>query len=170
MVQNPGGEPADMWRFSMKTFLPVLLLIMPAVSPAIAQTTTPSTPAVSPQDVYQNLKELKWEKLVPKLGDASPEITFLRKDPKTGGEQLMIRSAPNYHAPRHWHTANETHTVIYGTWTMKHDGGAKEEVLGPGGYNYMPSKMVHEGWVGPEGNLLFITVDGPWDIHFMDPE
>ena len=45
---------------------------------------------------------------------------------------------------------------------MKHDGGEKEKELGPGGYNYMPSKMVHEAWVGPDGNLLFITVDGPW--------
>ncbi len=82
--------------------------------------------------------------------------------------QLMIRSPANYHAPRHWHTANETHTVIYGTWVMKHDGGEKEKELGPGGYNYMPSKMVHEGWVGPDGNLLFITVDGPWDLNLMD--
>ena len=24
-------------------------------------------------------------------------------------------------------------------------------------------KMFHEGWVRPDGNLLLITVDGPWD-------
>jgi hypothetical protein len=23
--------------------------------------------------------------------------------------------------------------------------------------------MFHEGWVRPDGNLLLITVDGPWD-------
>ena len=28
--------------------------------------------------------------------------------------------------------------------------------------------MVHEAWVGPDGNLLFITVDGPWDLNMMD--
>jgi anti-sigma factor ChrR (cupin superfamily) len=68
----------------------------------------------------------------------------------------MIRSPKNYHVPRHWHTANETHTVISGTFIMEQDGGKREE-LGPGSFNYMPSKMVHQGWTKPdEGNLLFI--------------
>ncbi len=45
--------------------------------------------------------------------------------------------------------------------TMKQYGGTKEEVLGPGGYNNMSNKMIHDGWVGPEGSLFFITVDSP---------
>jgi hypothetical protein len=29
--------------------------------------------------------------------------------------------------------------------------------------------MVHQAWSKPdEGNLVFITVDGPWDIHWLD--
>jgi hypothetical protein len=64
--------------------------------------------------------------------------------------------------------ANETHTVIYGTFIMQHDGGQKE-ALGPGSYNRMPSKMIHEAWSPPdEGNLVFITVDGPWDLNLVD--
>jgi ChrR Cupin-like domain len=102
------------------------------------------------------------------LGAGPPEITILHVDPVSGASQLMIRSPANYHAPRHWHTANETHLVVYGTFTSKHDGGEKEKELGPGGFNYMPGKMIHKGWVGPEGNLLFITVDGPWDLHLVD--
>jgi hypothetical protein len=39
--------------------------------------------------------------------------------------------------------------------------------MGPGGYNYTPSEMLHEGWVGPDGNLLLITVDGPWDLNLV---
>ncbi len=27
--------------------------------------------------------------------------------------------------------------------------------------------MFHEGWVGPDGNLLLITVDGPWDLNLV---
>lgn len=27
--------------------------------------------------------------------------------------------------------------------------------------------MLHEGWVGPDGNLLLITVDGPWDPNLV---
>jgi hypothetical protein len=30
------------------------------------------------------------------------------------------------------------------------------------------AKWFTERWVGPEGNLLFITVDGPWDLHLVD--
>jgi len=149
-------------------FLLTMLAMIIVVSPAAAQTTTTPSHDASAHDVYLNTRDLKWDKLVPELGAGSPEITILHVDPKSGGTQLMIRSPANYHAPRHWHTANETHTVIYGTWIMKHDGGEKEKELGPGGYNYMPSKMVHEAWVGPDGNLLFITVDGPWDLNMMD--
>ena len=80
----------------------------------------------------------------------------------------MIRSPKNYHAPKHWHTANETHTVISGTFIMQHAGGPKE-ALGPGSYNRMPGKMIHEAWSTPdEGNLVFITVDGPWDLNLME--
>jgi mannose-6-phosphate isomerase-like protein (cupin superfamily) len=114
---------------------------------------------------YQKFQDLKWEKL---WGAGSPEITILRVDPKSGATQLMIRNPKNYHVPRHWHTANETHTVISGTFIMEHDGGKREE-LGPGSFNYMPSKMVHQGWTKPnEGNLLFIMVDGPWDLNLVD--
>src|SRR5258705_1424272 len=122
----------------MKTFLPAMMLMI-AVSSAVAQTTTSPSHDASAHDVYLNIKDLKWDRLIPELGAGSPEITILHKDPKSGAMQLMIRSPANYHAPRHWHTANETHTVIYGTWIMKHDGGEREE-LRPGSFNYMPSK------------------------------
>ena len=81
----------------------------------------------------------------------------------------MIRSPKNYHAPKHWHTAKETHTVISGTFIMQDADGHRAE-LGPGSFNYMPSKMIHEAWSKPdEGNLVFITVDGPWDLNLVDP-
>src|SRR3989440_11693899 len=154
-------------RVAMKTLLHPMLLLMIAASPAVAQTSAPGSHDGAAHAIYQKYQDLKWEKLLPQLGAGSAEITILHVDPESGATQLMIRSPKNYHAPKHWHTANETHTVIYGTWIMKHDGGEKEKELGPGGWNYMPSKMVHEAWVGPEGNLLFITVDGPWDLHLM---
>ena len=151
----------------MKTLLHPMLLLMIAVSPTAAQTSAPPSHDGAPP-IYQKYQDLKWEKLRPELGSDSAEITILNVDPKSGATQLMIRSPKNYHAPKHWHTANETHTVIYGTFIMQHDGGEKE-ALGPGSYNRMPSKMIHEAWSPPdEGNLVFITVDGPWDLNFVD--
>jgi quercetin dioxygenase-like cupin family protein len=144
------------------------MLPMIVVLSAAAQTSAPPSHAGAPHAIYQKYQDLKWEKLRPELGADSAEITILNVDPKSGATQLMIRSPKNYHAPKHWHTANETHTVIYGTFIMQHDGGEKE-ALGPGSYNRMPSKMIHEAWSAPdEGNLVFITVDGPWDLNLVD--
>src|SRR2546427_5432479 len=67
----------------MKTFLPAMLLMI-AVSPAVAQTTTPPSHDASAHDVYLNTKDLKWDRLVPELGAGSPEITILHKDPIRG--------------------------------------------------------------------------------------
>jgi mannose-6-phosphate isomerase-like protein (cupin superfamily) len=139
-----------------------------AASLAAAQTSAPLSHDGAAQPIYQKYQDLKWEKLRPGLGADSPEITILYVDPKSGATQLMIRSPKNYHAPKHWHTANETHIVISGSFIMQHDGGKLEE-LGPGSYNRMPSKMVHEAWSKPdEGNLVFITVDGPWDLNLVE--
>jgi quercetin dioxygenase-like cupin family protein len=150
----------------MKSLRRTMLLLTIAVSPAAAQTSAP--PQHGSHATYQKFQDLKWEKLRPELGEASAEITILHVDPKTGAAQLMIRSPKNYHAPRHWHSANETHTIISGTFIMQHEGGPRE-VLGPGSYNRMPAKMIHEAWSPPdEGNLVFITVDGPWDLNLVD--
>ena len=144
-----------------------MLLLMASLLSAAAQSPTPSH-RDSSHAVYQKVEDLKWEKLIPELGVNSAEITILHVDPKSGATQLMIRSPKNYHAPKHWHTANETHTVISGTFVIQHAGG-KREALGPGSYNRMPGKMIHEAWSTPdEGNLVFITVDGPWDLNLVD--
>jgi quercetin dioxygenase-like cupin family protein len=111
--------------------------------------------------------EFKWQKMVPELGEGSSEIAILRVDPETQATQLMIRVPKNFHVPEHWHTANETHTVISGTFVIECDGQRAE--LGPGSFNYVPAKMRHEAWTKPdEGALLFITVDAAWDINWVN--
>lgn len=118
--------------------------------------------------VYIKYEDLKWEKLIPELGDKSAEISIIHVNPKTGATQLMIRCPKNYHAPKHWHTANETHYDVYGNFVMRDQNGNVAD-LSPGSFNYMPGKMIHEGWSkADQGNLLFVTVDGPWDINFVD--
>ena len=152
----------------MKTLLHPMLLLMIAASPAVAQTSAPASHDGAAHAIYQKYQDLKWEKLRPELGADSAEITILNVDPKSGATQLMIRCPKNYHAPKHWHTANETHYCVYGNFVMLDQDG-KAADLSPGSFNYMPSKMLHEGSSKPDqGNLLFISVDGPWDIHFVD--
>jgi quercetin dioxygenase-like cupin family protein len=151
---------------TMKAVLPALLMAV-ALNPAMAQTTGHSPGPVSDQAIYLKHQEVKWDKIIPELGDGSPEITILHVDQKTGATKLMIRVPQNFHVPKHWHSANETHTVVSGTFIMDHNG--KREELGPGSFNYVPSKMVHEARTKPdEGALLFITVDGPWDVNWVE--
>jgi mannose-6-phosphate isomerase-like protein (cupin superfamily) len=79
----------------------------------------------------------------------------------------MIRVPPRFHVPLHWHTANETHTIVSGTFVIECDG--KREVLTIGSFSYVPGKMAHEAWTtAKEGALLFITVDGAWDINWVN--
>ena len=115
--------------------------------------------------IFLSMQDAKWERIIPDLGDSSPEIAILRVDPRTQATQLLIRTPKAIHVPKHWHTANETHTMIIGTAAFECDG--KRFEIGPGGFNYMPAKMVHEAWL-PAGSLTFITVDSAWDIYWVD--
>jgi len=109
---------------------------------------------------------MKWAKIVPELGERSSEITILHIDPKTQATQLMIRVPKGTHVPMHWHTGNETHTIVSGTFIMECEG--KKDTLNTGSFNYTPATMRHEAWTtNKEGALLFITVDKAWDINWV---
>jgi mannose-6-phosphate isomerase-like protein (cupin superfamily) len=125
----------------------------------------PSTPTNAQTPLFIPLEQVKWERIVPDLGEASPEIAILRVEPATRATQLLIRTPRAIHVRKHWHSANETHTMILGTATFECEGHRAE--LGPGGFNYMPARMVHEAWLSA-GALTFITVDGEWDNNWVE--
>ena len=126
-------------------------------------TVASQTAASAPE--FKNLSDLKWDKILPDLGADSPEISILHVDPTTHATSLLIRTPKAIHVRKHWHTANESHTMIIGTATLACDG--KKSEIGPGGFNFMPAKMVHEAWL-PTNSLTFITVDGAWDINWVE--
>jgi mannose-6-phosphate isomerase-like protein (cupin superfamily) len=154
------------WRLIMKLLFPVVLVVV-TLGPVSAQTTGHGHGTAPDQAIYLKYPDIKWDRTNPELGDASPKIAILHVDRRTGATKLMIDVPRNFHVPKHWHTANETHTIVSGTFIMSHDG--KREELGVGSFNYVPSRMVHEAWTKPdEGALLFITVDGPWDLNWVE--
>src|SRR5947209_7761967 len=81
----------------------------------------------APEAVFKNYKDLKWDKILPDLGDSSPEISILHVDPKTKATKLMIRTPKAMHIRKHWHSANETHTMIVGTAKFACDGKPIEQ-------------------------------------------
>ena len=98
-------------------------------------------------------EDLKWNAIVPELGNDSPEISILRIDPKTKATQLLIRTPKKMHVPLHWHTANETHTIIKGTAVFDHDG--KREKLGPGELQLHSGKNASPGMDFRGDNSLY---------------
>ncbi len=134
-------------------------------APAPARSDAPAGGDAAPSPIFSAYRTFTWNKIIPDLGSASPEIAILHVDPKTQATQLMIRTPRAIHVRKHWHTANETHTILRGTAVLECDG--KRATLGPGGFNYMPAKMVHEAWL-PADSLTFITVDSAWDINWVD--
>jgi mannose-6-phosphate isomerase-like protein (cupin superfamily) len=137
----------------------------PPNSPATTTATSPASEVSADAAIFKNVSDLKWDKILPDLGENSPEISVLHVDPKTQATQLLIRTPKAIHVRKHWHTANETHTMIIGTAALACDG--KRVELSPGGFNFMPAKMVHEAWL-PAGSLTFITVDSAWDINWVE--
>lgn len=125
----------------------------------------PDTAGDASAAIFKNLSDIKWGKILPELGADSPEISILHVDPKTQATKLLIRTSSAIHIRKHWHTANETHTLITGTAAFACDG--KRVEMGPGSFNYMPAKMIHEAWL-PANSLTFITVDGAWDVNWVE--
>lgn len=146
----------------------VFLMALGAAAPGSGDETKRAVqgmPADTPAAVFKNYDDFKWNRILPDLGESSPEICILSVDPKTQATKLMIRTPKGIHVRKHWHSANETHTVILGIQTFACEGKRTEQ--GPGSFNYMPAKMVHEAWL-PAGSLVFITVDGAWDVNWVE--
>ena len=117
---------------------------------------------------FLDLDQMQWKKLIPAMGDLSPKLAVPRHVSQTGATTLLIWTPPNFHVPRHWHTGNEKHVVVRGTFILACDG--QRVTMKAGAFNYMPARMVHEAWTPPDDDcLLFTDVDTFWDINWIDP-
>jgi mannose-6-phosphate isomerase-like protein (cupin superfamily) len=151
----------------MRRIVSTLGLLLPLSLSLSAQSAHQHPAAAGQAGAGQHARydDLRWDIMVPELGADSPQAAILRVDPKTGATQLLIRMPKRMHVPVHWHSANETHTVIKGTMVFEHGGQPHE--LGPGGFNYIPARTHHQAWSVTDDALVFITVDGPWDVNWV---
>jgi hypothetical protein len=151
----------------MNGCLKALLMSVVAFPPLALAQNMPSH-ETSAQSVFLNFKDLKWQKTNPELGNNSPEISILHESPQE--TELFIRAPKDFRVPRRWHSANETITMIHGTFILKHDGSNERVALDqPGSFAWMPARMIHEAWTAPdEDALYFITADGKFDINWVE--
>jgi mannose-6-phosphate isomerase-like protein (cupin superfamily) len=90
----------------------------------------------------------------------------VRGDPNTGPFSLLEKLAPKCAIPWHWHSASEQLIVVRGVMDMEHLD-SKPMQLGPEDYYFNPAHHVHSGGC-PAGCTLFISVDGKYDVHYVD--
>jgi len=147
------------------TELVVLVLAVAACSCEMRSRAPSDASAPGEPARFVRERDLTWTRIIPDLGARSPEMAIVHVDPATQATQLMIRTPAAIHIRPHWHTANETHSIIRGTAIFECDGQRAE--LAPGSYNFMPARMVHQAWL-PANSLAFITVDRAWDVNWVE--
>src|ERR1700704_4716655 len=87
----------------------------PSTTPeATTESTTSPAANTASMPEFKKLSEIKWDKILPDLGENSPEISILHVDPTTHATQLLVRAPKAIHIRKHWHSANEMHMIIAG--------------------------------------------------------
>jgi len=163
---SPQVNQRGVWQGRIDSGVFIICALLASASSWFSQ--NPSEKQENPFGPFSvKFSDVKWQKIFPSWSAGTREIAILRVDAVTKATQLMIRVPKNFRVPQHWHSTNESHTVLSGTFVVECEG--RKEELGPGSYSSMPAKMVHQGWTKPdEGAVLFITVDTTWDLNWVD--
>lgn len=137
------------------------LLIMTLM---VAVGVTASATSKTDEIVLKNHADLKWEKMLPDLGEDSPLFSILRVDPKTKATTLMIEFPKAIYIPKHTHKKSETHIILGGSHLFEANG--KRYEVKEHGYIYMPGMFVHEAWV-PAGAKAIIILEDGWKVDWL---
>jgi quercetin dioxygenase-like cupin family protein len=114
-----------------------------------------------------NQQNLKWEKMLPDLGQDSPLYSILRIDPTTDATTLLIKFPTTIHIPNHTHEKSETHFLLKGSHLFENNDTGERFDVQAGGYFYLPGKVMHEAWV-PAGAEAMIILESGWKVDWLD--
>jgi len=117
--------------------------------------------------VLKNKEDLRWERMLPDLGEDSPVFAILRVDSKTNSTTLMIEFPKALHIPKHTHEKSETHIILGGSHLFEDNASGKRFDAKEHGYIYMPGKFVHEAWV-PAGSKAIIILEDGWKVDWIE--
>jgi quercetin dioxygenase-like cupin family protein len=132
-----------------------------AAGPVFAQ----STHIIVPADKVQ------WGPAPPFL-PAGAQIAVLQGNPsEKGAVTLRLRLPANYNIPAHWHSMDETVTVLSGAFHVgmgdKLDRQASQ-TLEPGGFVSLSATMRHFAWTA-KPTVVQVNLQGPFDIFYVNP-
>ncbi len=117
--------------------------------------------------VFKNEGDLKWEQMLPELGEDSPVYAVLRIDPKMNETTIVIEFPSAMHIPKHTHRKGETHILLRGSHLFENNDTGERFDVQAGGYFYLPGNIVHEAWV-PAGSKAVIILEDGWKVDWMD--
>src|SRR5262245_15277814 len=116
--------------------------------------------------VFKNKANLKWEKMLPELGEDSPLFAILRVDPNTEATTLMIEFPSALTIPKHTHEKSETHIILGGSHIFEDNASGLRFDVQEHDYIYMPGKFLHEAWV-PAGSKAIIILEDGWKVNWL---
>lgn len=124
----------------------------------------------SESEAFINTKDIKWGAVPPWMPKGA-KIAVLRGDPgQSGPFVIRLLVPPGYKIPPHWHSQDETLTVIAGTVyfgpgdTIETN---KAHTLTAGGFHFLSGKD-HHYLVAKSQAVVQVNGNGPFDITYTD--
>ena len=98
------------------------------------------------------------------------KVAMLHGDPaRPGPFVLRVRVPAGYKVPLHWHSKDESLTVLSGTLELTtRDGGSHVQVVERGGFHHVPANVRHVAYARTPTEFQ-VHGDGPLDIQYVDP-
>lgn len=147
-----------------KTLSLVAVLLSSLATSAFAQATNEGQIFISPEDI-------KWVAAPPSMPRGA-KIAVLQGDPgKPGPFVMRLMVPPGYKIAPHWHTQDESLTVISGT--LYFGAGDKIETskahtVTPGSFHFLSGKD-HHYLVAKSEAVIQINGSGPFDVTYISP-
>jgi len=91
-----------------------------------------------------------------------------RGDPATGPSVMLNKFAAGCSVPWHWHTPNEQLMIVSGVLRVEMKG-EKPVVQRAGDFAFLPARHIHRATCVSAPCVLFLSSDGPFDVHYSGP-
>ena len=126
----------------------------------------------SESHVSINPKDIKWGAAPPSMPKGA-KIAVLQGDPSKPGPFVIRLMVPTgYKIPPHWHTQDESLTVISGTFyfgTSDKVETSMAHTLTAGGFQFLSGKD-HHYLVAKSQAVIQVNGNGPFDITYVSPD
>jgi quercetin dioxygenase-like cupin family protein len=145
-------------------------LTAPLASLAISLTVAAGAVVAQSTHILVPADKVQWGPAPPFL-PAGAQIAVLQGNPsEKGAVTLRLRLPANYNIPAHWHSMDETVTVLSGAFHVgmgdKLDRQASQ-TLEPGGFVSLPATMRHFAWTA-KPTVVQVNLQGPFDIFYVN--